>query len=97
MSAGDKVTAVFNEFGNTSNGAAFTTTGATNTDILSVNSYIDGGTVRAFNTVLAGWRPVHYLSDATTPKTGDNDVIFAILGITSILSGLALLFTKKIR
>ena len=78
MNGGEKATAIFNEYNVTSNGEAFASTGATNTDLATVESYIDS----AIDTVLGSWTPVHYSgADADTEsaveKTTDGRAVYA--------------------
>ena len=54
MNSGDKATAVFNEYNVTSNGEAYVSTGATNSTLDAVASYISSNTA-----VLGSWIPVH--------------------------------------
>ncbi len=61
MNSGDKATAIFNEYNLTSNGQAYSSTGAINKNIeAAVANYIDTKEVSAVNTVLGSWVPVHY-------------------------------------
>lgn len=61
MNSGDKATAIFNEYNLTSNGQAYSSTGAVNKNIeAAVANYIDTKEVSAVNTVLGSWVPVHY-------------------------------------
>lgn len=74
MSAGDGQTAVFKEYGNLSGETPFVTNGkfclAANQTAEAVADYIDTDTNSAINTVLNGWKPVHYGNAA---KPGDKD------------------------
>ncbi len=79
MNSGDKVTAVFNEYNITSNGQAYSSTGATNHTLEAVVNYIDTATVSASNTVLDSWVPVHYgyVLDEGIEKTTDGRAVYA--------------------
>lgn len=77
MNSGDKTTAVFNEYNLTSNGTAYTSTGATNTTLAAVENYIDTATVSAVNTVLDSWTPVHYAAAESTETTKDGRAVYA--------------------
>ena len=55
MAAGEKASAIFNEYNVTSNGEAYASTGATNTTLEAVESYISSN-----DAVLGSWVPVHY-------------------------------------
>lgn len=74
MSAGDGQTAVFKEYGNLSGETPFVTNGkfclAANQTAEAVADYIDTDTNSAINTVLNGWKPVHY---GNAVKPGDKD------------------------
>lgn len=73
MSSGEKASAIFNEYNLTSNGEAFSTTGATSTTEDAVANYIDTDTQTAVDTVLGGWTPVHY--PAVEPETVEYTII----------------------
>lgn len=77
MNSGDKTTAVFNEYNLTSNGTAYTSTGATNTTLAAVENYIDTATVSAVNTVLDSWTPVHYAAAESAETTKDGRAVYA--------------------
>lgn len=64
MSTGEKASAIFNEYNNTKAGEAFGTSACTNNTLDAVVNYIDTKDVYAIDTVLASWRPVHYMITA---------------------------------
>ena len=74
MSAGDGQTAIFKEYGNMSGEASFVTNGkfcsSANQTAEAVADYIDTDTHTVIDTVLGGWKPVHY---GDTVKPGDKD------------------------
>ncbi len=71
MSKGEGATAVFKEYGNTSGGAPFASTGsfcpAANQTLEAVKDYIDTDTVSITDTVLGGWKPGHYSYGSNIP------------------------------
>ena len=69
MSGGEKATAVFKEYNNTSNGKAFVSTGTSsdNQTLDAVKDYIETEDVSIVNTVLNNWIPVHYAYEITKP------------------------------
>jgi len=79
MNSGDKATAVFNEYNITSNGQAYSSTGATNHTLEAVANYIDTATVSVSNTVLDSWVPVHYGFDLGEgiEKTTDGRAVYS--------------------
>ena len=64
MSSGQKESAIFNEYNNTNEGVEFITPACTNNSLDAVVNYIDTKDVYAIDTVLASWRPVHYMITA---------------------------------
>ena len=74
MGAGQKASAIFNEYNLTSKGEAYTSTGATNTTLAAVESYVDG--VAA---VLGSWVPAHadVVADEAVEKTTDGRAVAA--------------------
>ena len=69
MGTGEKASAVFKEYNNTSNGAAFVSTGTSsdNQTLDAVKDYIETEDVSIVTTVLNNWTPVHYAYKITKP------------------------------
>ncbi len=70
MGTGERASAVFNEYNNTENGEVMYSTGYTNNTEEAVKNYIDTDEIKATDTVLGSWVPVHY---PAADDDGDDD------------------------
>ena len=75
MSKGEKASAIFKEYNNTSHGEAFVSTGTSsdNQTLEAVKDYIDTEDVSIVATVLNNWKPVHYAYGNTKPDAPGGD------------------------